>query len=129
MKQLKLPPYEWLKALPLKRTVTYTDRETGESWDDEEHCQYDFMVFNTPAYVHGQISYNEDDTGHIFFDVFEQGHTGMNRYGMALKFNKTNYKKICKHAQEVYEMFYRELDKDMSWQWECSPEEYFANEF
>ena len=128
MKQLQMPPYEWLKALPLKRTVTRSDRN-GHTWKEKEPCQYSFIVFNTPIFAFGHISYNEDDSRHIFFDVFEQGHTGMNDYGMALKFNKTNYKKICKHAQEVYEMFYRELDKDMSWQWERSPEEYFANEF
>jgi len=123
MNQLKLPSYEWLKALPLKKTVTHTDCN-GHTWEAEEHCEYKFTLFDTPVYVYGQFSYNEDDSRHIFFDVMEGGYSGMNRYGMELKFNKENYKKICKHAQEIYEMFYRKLDKDMSWQWDCEPEEY-----
>jgi hypothetical protein len=127
MNQLKLPPYEWLKALPLKRTVTYKDRETGESWEDEEHCQYSFTIFDTPVFVYGRLSYNEDDSRRIYFDVIENGYTGLNDYSLGLKFNKENYKKICKYAQEVYETFYRELAKDYSWQWEDNtPEEYFT---
>lgn len=127
MNQLKLPPYEWLKALPLKRTVTYKDRETGESWEDEEHCQYSFTIFDTPVFVYGRLSYNEDDSRLIYFDVMENGYTGLNDYSLGLKFNKENYKKICKYAQEVYETFYRELARDYSWQWEDNaPEEYFT---
>lgn len=129
MNQLKLPSYEWLKALPLKRKVTCKDRFTGETWEDEEACEYRIMVFETPVFAYGQISYNEDDSRHIFFDVIEQGHTNMNDYGLALKFNKANYQKICKHAQEVYEMFYRTLDQDLSWMWDCTPEEYFDKTF
>ena len=57
----------------------------------------------------------------------ENGYTGLNDYNLVLKFNKENYKKICKYAQEVYETFYRELAKDYSWQWEDNtPEEYFT---
>lgn len=127
MNQLKLPSYEWLKALPLKRKVTCKDRFTGESWEDEEHCQYSFTIFDTPVFVYGRLSYNEDDSRRIYFDVMENGYTGLNDYSLGLKFNKENYKKICKYAQEVYETFYRELAKDYSWQWEDrTPEEYFA---
>ena len=129
MKELKFPSYEWLKALPLKRTYTYTNRENGESWEDEEHCQYTFTLFDTPVYVYGQLSYNEDDSRYIYFDVMENGYSNMNEYGLALKFNEANYQKICKHAQEVYEMFYKELDKDMSFQWGYTPEEYFENKY
>ena len=126
MNQLKLPPYEWLKALPLKKTVTHKDRETGETWEDEEHCQYSFTIFDTPVFVYGRLSYNEDDSRRIYFDVMENGYTGLNDYSLGLKYNKENYKKICKYAQEVYETFYRELAKDYSWQWEDNtPEEYF----
>ena len=126
MKQLKLPPYEWLKALPLKRTVTRTGY-TGATWEEEEPCEYRFVVFDTPVRAHGQISYNEDDSRYIFFDVMEGGYSNMNSYGLELKFNKANYQKLCKHAQRIYEMFYRELAKDYSWQWEDNtPEEYFA---
>ncbi len=126
MNQLKLPPYEWLRALPLKRTVTRTDRFTGETWEDEEHYQYSFSLFDTPVSVYGRLSYNEDDSRLIYFDVMENGYTGLNDYSLGLKFNKENYKKICKYAQEVYETFYRELARDYSWQWEDNtPEEYF----
>lgn len=125
MKELKFPSYEWLKALPLKRT--YTHRNGNDSWETEEHYEYKFTLFDTPVFVYGQFSYNEDDSRYIYFDVMENGYSNMNNYGLALKFNKKNYQEICKHAQEVYKMFYRELDKDMSWQWDCTPEEYSEN--
>ena len=125
MKELKFPPYEWLKALPLKREVMRKDTFTGKQYKDEEHCEYKFTLFDTPVFAYGQLSYNEDDSRYVYFDVMESGYSGMNDYGLALKLNKENYKKICEHAQEVYEMFYRELDKDESWQWDCTPEEYF----
>lgn len=128
MRELKFPSYEWLKALPLKRTYTHTDN-SGESWEMEEHCEYKLMLFDTPVFACGQLSYNEDDSRYIYFDVMENGYSDMNDYGLSLKFNKANYKKICKHAQEVYEMFFKELEKDMSYQWDCTPEEYFENEF
>jgi hypothetical protein len=125
MNQLKLPSYEWLKALPLKRTVTRTGY-TGATWEEEEHCEYVFSLFDTPVSVYGRLSYNEDDSRLIYFDVMENGYTGLNEYSLGLKFNKENYKKICKYAQEVYETFYRELARDYSWQWEDNtPEEYF----
>lgn len=128
MKKLKFPTYEWLKALPLKRTYTSVSRD-GVFYEREEHCEYRFLLFNTPVFAYGQFSYNEDDSRYIYFDVMEGGYSNMNSYGLALKFNKTNYKKICKHAQEMYEMFYRELDADKSWQWDCTPEEYFENHY
>ena len=127
MKELKFPSYEWLKALPLKREVMRKDSISGKLYKDEEHCEYKFTLFDTPVYVYGQLSYNEDDSKYIYFDVMENGYSNMNSYGLELKFNKKNYQKLCKHAQEVYEMFYRELDKNMSWQWECTPEECFEN--
>ena len=128
MKQLKFPPYEWLKALPLSRKYIYTDRD-GNSFEMEEHCEYKFTLFDTPVFACGQLSYNEDDSRFIYFDVMENGYSNMNRYGIALKFNKQNYKNLCKHAQEMYEMFFKELEKDVSYQWDCTPEEYFENEY
>ena len=107
MRQLKFPPYEYIKSLP--------------KWDKEDEelpKQYRWLLFDTPTSIHGTLSYNEDGDGFIYFDVWEGGYTGMNYLGLALKFNKANYTKICKHAQRVYEEFYRELDKDCSWQWE-----------
>lgn len=127
MKELKFPPYEWLKALPLKREVMRKDTFSGKQYKDKESCEYKFTLFDTPVSTFGQLSYNEDDSRYIFFDVIEDWHTNMNNWGIALKFNKANYQKICKHAQEVYEMFCRELEKDLSYQWDCTPEEYFEN--
>ena len=127
MKELKFPSYEWLKALPLKREIMRKDTFSGKQYKDEEPCEYKFTLFDTPVNVFGQLSYNENDSRYIFFDVIENWHTNMNNLGIALKFNKVNYQKICKYAQEVYEMFYRELDKDLSYQWECTPDKYFEN--
>ena len=117
MKQLNLPPYEWLKALPLKDAKG-------------KPCQYEFTLFDTPVAVCGRLSYNEDDSRFIFFDVMEGFHTGMNDYGLSLKFNEKNYQKLCKHAQKIYELFLAEPNEDMSWQWEweCTPDEYFKEE-
>ena len=84
---------------------------------------YRWRLFDTPTSVCGTLSYNEDGCGFIFFDVWENGYTGQNYLGLALKFNKANYAKICKHAQKVFEEFYRKLDKDYSWQWEKYEEE------
>lgn len=125
MKELKFPPYEWLKALPLKREVIRKDTVSGKQYKDEEHCEYKFTLFDTPIFAWGQLSYNEDDSRHIYFDVMENGYSNMNNYGIELKFNKKNYQKLCEYAQGVYELFYMELDKDLSWQWECTPEECF----
>lgn len=129
MRKLNFPSYEWLKALPLKRMHTYASRITGETWEEEVPCEYKFTLFDTPVDVYGRLSFNEDDSRYLYFDVMEDGYSGRNDWGLALKFNKTNYQKICKHAQEIYEMFYRELDKDMSCQWDCTPEEYFEDEY
>ena len=118
MRKLKFPPYEWLKQLPLKHKAEYKDHITGEVFYEEEHCEYSFDLFYTPISVYGRFSYNEDDSGWIFFDVMEGGYCDRNTLGMRCKLNKANYAKICKHAQKVYEDFYRELDRDCSWQWE-----------
>lgn len=128
MKELKFPPYEWLKKLPLKRKYIHKDIN-GNEYKGEEHCEYKFNLFDTPVWVYGRLSYNEDDSRYIYFDVMEDGYCDHNNLGLALKFNKANYQKICKHAQEVYEMFYRELDEDKSWQWDYTPEEYFENHY
>ena len=106
MRQLKFPPYEYLKSLPV----------TEEGSDVP--AEYRYILFTTPTTVHGRLSYNEDGSGCIFFDVLEYGYVEVNNFGMALKLNKANYTKICKHAQKVFEDFYRELDIDYSEQWE-----------
>ena len=106
MRKLKFPPYEYIKSLP--------------TWDKKKDLpnEYDWNLFDTPTSVYGRFSYNEDGSGWIFFDVMEDGYCDHNDLGMRCKFNKANYAKICKYAQSVFEDFYRELDKDCSWQWE-----------
>lgn len=128
MRKLNFPSYEWLKALPLKRTYKYTNA-VGRTWEEEGICEYRFILFDTPVNVFGQLTYNDDDSRYLYFDVMEDGYSGRNDWGLELKFNKANYQKICKHAQKIYEMFYRELDKDVSYQWDCTPEEYFENKY
>lgn len=123
--QLKFPCYEWIKKLPLKRKAEYRDRETGEAFYEDIHCEYSFTLFETPTSVYGRFSYNEDDSRMIMFDVMEDGYCDHNSLGMTLKFNKKNYQKICKHAQYIYEEFQRELLADKSYLWSNkTPEEY-----
>ena len=107
MRQLKFPPYEYIKSLP---TV---DEDDGGCF-----TKYDWLLFTTPVDVYGRLSYNEDDSGYIYFDVMENGYCDHNQLGIGLKFNKNNYAKICKHAQKVFDSFYKELDIDYSEQWE-----------
>ena len=122
--QLSLPPYEWIKKLPLKHKVARKNRLTGKVQYSTEHCEYSFKLFDTPTSVYGRFTYNEDDQRMIIFDVMEGGYCGENHHGLALKFNKVNYEKICKHAQEVYEQFQRELFKSQEWQWSKDPADY-----
>ena len=105
MRKLKFPPYEYIKSL--------------STWNKKKDLpnEYSWTLFDTPTSIYGRFSYNEDDSHFIFFDVMEDGYCDHNNLGMRCKFNKANYAKICKHAQKVYEDFYRELDKDCSWQW------------
>ena len=113
MRQLKFPPYEYIKSLPT---------------DDEVFVQdYHWTLFSTPVSVSGVLTYNEDDSRYLFFDVWEDGYVEKNRFGLSLKLNKANYSKICKHAQRVYEEFCRELDKDYSWQWDKENNNDFTN--
>lgn len=121
---LKFPPYEWLKALPLKGKFEYRDRITGKPFYDDVHKEYTFKLFDTPTSVYGRLTYNEDNQHMIIFDVMEDGYCDHNHLGKALKFNKKNYQAICKHAQEVYDDFMRTLMMDWSWQWERDPESY-----
>ena len=123
--QLKFPPYEWLKKLPLTEKYTWVDRSTGEEYEEETYKEYDFTLFTTPTDVYGRFTYNEDDSHMVYFDVMEDGYCDHNNLGKKVKFTKKNYEAICKHAQEVYEEFQRELLKDFSWQWAVTPEEYY----
>lgn len=99
MRKLKFPSYEYIQSLPK---------------DDE----YRWELFETPTSIEGCLSYNEDSLGYIYFDVLESDFIGANGLGLTLKFNKKNYKAICKHAQEVFEMFYTYLDRDCSSMWD-----------
>lgn len=100
MRQLTFPTYEHIKSLPRE------DEETGFYHD------YYWLLFETPVNVDGRLTYNDGDRGMISFDVFEGGYSGMNGLDMELKFTKANYAKVCKHAQRVFEDFYKALDED-----------------
>lgn len=106
MRQLKFPSYEYIKSLPTYDKYTDTYEE------------YDWTLFETPVNVYGRFSYNEGGEPLIYFDVMEGEYCDRNNLGMCVKFNKANYAKLCKHAQNVFEMFYAELDKDCSEYWD-----------
>jgi hypothetical protein len=106
MRQLKFPTYEYIKSLP-----TY-DKETGL------YPEYNWSLFETPTDVYGRLTWNVDDEGYIYFDVMEDGYCDHNTLGLTVIFNKDNYKKLCKHAQAVFESFYTALDRDCSVDWE-----------
>ena len=112
MRQLKFPTYEYIKSLPKHKKD-----------DKDYYYEYDWKLFRLPINVEGVISYNLTGEGFIYFDVFEGGYSEVNCFGLALKFNKANYAKICKHAQKVYEEFYKALDEDCSRYWEEYEEE------
>lgn len=117
-KKLKFPPYEWIKALPTKQRYEHITRD-GQTIVEESYQDYSFILFDTPSSVYGRFNYNEDGEGRIIFDVMECGYCDNNRLGKSVKFNKKNYLQLCRHAQEVYEAFQRDLlHKDFSWQWE-----------
>lgn len=107
MRQLKFPSYEYIKSLPKHK-----------DGDKDFYYEYDWKLFVDRIGNEGVISYNLTGDGWIYFDVFEGGYSDMNPLGMALKFNKANYAKICKHAQKVFEDFYKALDVDWSDTWE-----------
>lgn len=123
--QLKFPPYEWLNKLPLTQKYTWVDRSTGEEYEEETYTEYEFTLFITPTDVYGRFTYNENDSGMIYFDVMEDGYCDHNKLGKRFKFTKKDYKAACEYAQKVYEDFQKELLKDFSWQWNKSPKEYY----
>ena len=90
MRKLKFPPYEYIKSL-----------QKHKNDDKDYYYEYDWKLFSLPIGVEGVISYNLTGDGFVYFDVFEGGYSDMNWLGLALKFNKANYAKICKHAQKV----------------------------
>ena len=112
MRQLKFPTYEYIKSLPKICTKSEYKYNIGLP------LEYEWKLFDTPVSVEGVLSYNLDGSGYIFFDVLESGYTNENNLGVAVKFNKTNYMKICKHAQNIFEGFYETLDRDCSDGWE-----------
>ena len=123
--QLKFPPYEWLKKLPLTEKYTYKDRFTGEEYEEDTFKEYEFTLFATPTDVYGRFTYNEDDSHMIYFDVMEDGYCDHNNLGKRFKFTKKDYQAACEYAQKVYEDFQRYLFADQSWQWAVTPEEYY----
>ena len=107
MRQLKFPEYEYIKSLP-----------KCQRKDKDIYYEYRWKLFDTPVDAEGVLSYNLDGSGFIFFDVFEGGYSNMNDFGLAVKFNKKSYTKLCKHAQNIFEGFYEALDRDCSNEWE-----------
>lgn len=100
MRNLTFPTYEHLKSLPTE------DKETGC------YHYYCWTLFETPVNVNGKLTYNDNDSRMLYFDVFEGGYAGMNDLSIGLKFTKSNYAKVCKYAQKVFESFYKALDED-----------------
>jgi hypothetical protein len=111
MRQLKFPEYEYIKSLPKICTKSEYNYEIGLP------LEYEWKLFDTPVNVRGTLSYNEDGSGYICFDVWEDGYTGQNDLGLAVKLNKANYKKLCKHAQIIFNSFIEALDRDCSYTW------------
>ena len=112
MRQLKFPTYDYIKSLPKVCTKSKYKYLIGLP------NEYEWTLFNTPTSVVGTLSYNLDGDGYIHFDVWESGYTGENDLGLAVKFNKVNYAKLCRHAQNIFEGFYEALDRDCSADWE-----------
>ena len=106
MRKLKFPPYEYIKSLP-------KHNPDDENW----YYEYTWKLFEDLMGNEGKISYNLNGEGFVYFDVFEDGYSNMNWLGVAARFNKANYAKICKHTQKVFEDFYKALDVDYSEQW------------
>lgn len=106
MRELKFPTYDYIKSLP-----TYNEKT-------DTYYEYSWKLFETPTDVYGRLAWNEDDEGYIYFDVMEDDYCDHNTLGLAVKFNKANYNKLCKHAQNVFDGFYEALDRDCSCDWE-----------
>ena len=71
--QLKFPPYEWLKKLPLTEKYEFKDRVTGKSFYKNLPREYSFRLFETPISVSARFMYNEDGRGWIYFNVMKDG--------------------------------------------------------
>lgn len=122
---LKFPEYEFLKALPRTRWTETLTRD-GKIIKSEMYLEYSITLFDTPTEVYGRFSLFEDGDDFICFDVIEDGYCDHNKLGKTYKFNKANYNRICKHAQMVYEQFFKRLEKDLSYQWQGRTPEEFA---
>lgn len=127
-KQLNFPSYEFLKALPLVRKELINPRY-GEPYESEMFIEYDFTLFKLPIDVYARFTYNEDDSGLIMFDVMQEGYCDHNDFNRRLKFNKKNYTAICKYAQNIYELFISELEKDVPTPWLDMTPEQFAEKY
>lgn len=106
MRKLKFPSYEYIKSLP-----TY-DKESDIPID------YKWILFNTPVNVWGRLSYYKEGENYIRFDIIEGGYIDRNGLNWSGEFNQENYKKLCEHAQKVFESIYEALDEDCSKYWD-----------
>ena len=113
---LNFPSYEFLKALPKTRRSLHVTN-SGDILEMDEHIEYTLTLFETPTSVYGRFTLNEDASDYIYFDVMEDGYCDHNSLGRRMKFNKKNYKAICKYAQSVYDLFFETLEKDLSSEW------------
>ena len=82
------------------------------------HCPQK-MTMNVYSIINGislhcRLMQQVDGDGLIYFDVFENGYTGVNECTLGHTLTKANYKEICKYAQSVLDEFYAELDVDYS---------------
>ncbi len=98
IRKLKFPSYRFLKSL------------------STEHS-YKWTLFDLPIPVQGVLMYNLDNSGTIWFTVFNCGFSSFIDFGLELKLNSRNYKILCRHVQKTFETFCKSLDKDMSETW------------
>lgn len=104
MRKLKFPSYEYIKSLP-----TYDE-------DNNVGKEYDWMLFDTPINIWGILHY-KGGKNYIRFDFYVGGYTE-DDFCWSGRLNEENYKKLCKHAQKVFESIYEALDEDCSKYWE-----------
>ena len=109
MRKLKFPSYEYLKSLPLYEEDEEFIKEYGK--DAATPIEYKWMLFDTPVGVYGKIFYNLDDDCCLYFDVMEQGYSGMNDLACCCKkLTEIDYMEFCKKVQCFFESFYNTLD-------------------
>lgn len=98
IRKLKFPSYSFLKSLSTENS-------------------YDWVLFELPIPVEGVLMYNLDNSGMIWFTIFEGGFSTFNDFNLELPLKRRNYKVLRRHVQKTFETFCKSLDKDMSETW------------